>query len=70
MPSVGDIRHPLNSALPPPEFVAPTGGAGDEHPVMERDGGNVIMLDVIAPPPPPSEEARDKRLADQPEPSW
>ena len=68
MPSVGDIRHPLNSAPPPPEFVAPTGGAGDEHPIMERDGGDVVMPDVIVPPPPPSEEARDKQPADPPAP--
>ena len=34
---------PLNSALPPPEFVAPAGGAGDEHPIMERDGGDVVI---------------------------
>nr|XP_040252088.1 uncharacterized protein LOC120969081 [Aegilops tauschii subsp. strangulata] len=29
---------PLNSAPPPPEFMAQTGEAGDEHPIMERDG--------------------------------
>ena len=25
---------PLNSTPPPPEFTSPTGGAGDEHPVI------------------------------------
>ena len=45
---------PLNSAPPPPEFMAQTGEAGDEHPIMERDGGDVAMPDVIVPPPPPS----------------
>ena len=59
---------PLNSAPPPPEFVAPTGRAGDEHPIMERDGGDVVMPNVIVPPPPPSEEARDKQPADPPAP--
>ena len=54
---------PLNSAPPPPEFMAQTGEAGDEHPIMERDGGDVVMPDVIVPPPPPSEEARDKQPA-------
>ena len=51
---------PLNSAPPPPEFVAQTGEAGDEHPIMERYDGDVVMPDVNVPPPPPSEEARDK----------
>nr|XP_040246093.1 myristoylated alanine-rich C-kinase substrate-like [Aegilops tauschii subsp. strangulata] len=57
---------PLNSAPPPPEFVAQTGEAGGEHPVMERDSGDVTMPDVIVPRPPPSEEARDKQPADPP----
>ena len=58
----------MNSALPPPEFVALIGGAGDEHPIMERDGGDVVMPNVIVPLPPPSEEARDKQLSDPPVP--
>ena len=44
---------PLNSAPPPPEFTAQTGEAGGENPVMERDGGDTAMPDVIMPPPPP-----------------
>ena len=59
---------PLNSAPPPPEFVALTRGAGDEHPIVERDGGDVVMSDVIVPPLPPSEEARDRQPADPPAP--
>ena len=59
---------PLNSAPPPSEFVAQTGEADGEHPTMERDGGDVAMLDVIVPPPPPSTEARDKRPVDPPAP--
>nr|XP_020195158.1 uncharacterized protein LOC109780987 [Aegilops tauschii subsp. strangulata] len=59
---------PLNSALPLPEFVAPTGGAGDEHPIMEREGGDIVMPDVVVPPAPPSGGARDKQLADPPVP--
>ena len=59
---------PLNSAPPPPEFVAQTGEAGGEHPVMERDSGDVAMPDVIVPRQPPSEEARGKQPADPPAP--
>nr|XP_020196273.1 uncharacterized protein LOC109782097 [Aegilops tauschii subsp. strangulata] len=59
---------PLNSAPPPPEFVAQTGEASGEHPIMERDSGDVTMPEVIVPPPPPSEEARDKQPADPPAP--
>nr|XP_020197441.1 eukaryotic translation initiation factor 3 subunit A-like [Aegilops tauschii subsp. strangulata] len=59
---------PLNSAPPPPEFTALTGGAGDKHPIMEREGGDVVMPDVVVPPPPPSEGVRDKQLADPPVP--
>ena len=59
---------PLNSAPPPPEFTAPTGGAGDEHPIMERGSGDVAMPDVIVPPPPPSGGARDKQPTAPPVP--
>nr|XP_020180793.1 uncharacterized protein LOC109766440 [Aegilops tauschii subsp. strangulata] len=59
---------PLNSAPPPPEFVVQIGEAGGEHPVMERDSGDVAMPDVIVPRPPPSKEARDKKPADPPAP--
>ena len=59
---------PLNSVPPPPEFVAQTGEAGGEHPIMERDSDNVAMPDVIVPPPPPSEKVRDKQPADPPAP--
>ena len=54
---------PRNSAPPPPEFMAQTGEAGDEHPVMERDGGDVAMPNVIVPPPPPSGSAQGEQLA-------
>nr|XP_045087272.1 uncharacterized protein LOC123494865 [Aegilops tauschii subsp. strangulata] len=59
---------PLNSAPPPPEFTTPTRGAGDEHPIMEREGGNVAMPDMAVPPPPPSGGARDKQPAALPAP--
>nr|XP_020151375.1 uncharacterized protein LOC109736572 [Aegilops tauschii subsp. strangulata] len=59
---------PLNSAPPPPEFVAQTGEAGGEHPVMERDSGDVAMPDVIVPPSPPSGNAQGEQPADPPVP--
>nr|XP_020164787.1 tol-Pal system protein TolA-like [Aegilops tauschii subsp. strangulata] len=43
---------PLNSAPPPPEFVAQTVEAGGEHPIIEKDGGDAAMPDVIVPPSP------------------
>lgn len=54
---------PLNSTLPPPEFTVPTGGAGDEQPVMEREGGDIVMPEMVVPPPPLSGGARDKQPA-------
>ena len=43
---------PLNTAPPPSEFEATTGGAGDQQPVMEREGGGMAMPDVIMMPQP------------------
>ena len=40
---------PLNTAPPPPEFVATTRGAGDEQPVMEREGGDAATLRTEVP---------------------
>nr|XP_040244090.1 tropomyosin-1, isoforms 33/34-like [Aegilops tauschii subsp. strangulata] len=57
---------PLNSAPPPPEFTAPIGGAGDDHPAMEREGGDVAMPEADAPPPPPSGGAQDHQPAGPP----
>ena len=48
--------------------MAQTEGAGGEHPILERDSGDIAMPDVIVPRPPPSEEARDKQSADPPTP--
>jgi hypothetical protein len=59
---------PLNSVPPPPEFTAPTGGAGVEQPVMEREGGDVVPPEVVVPPPPPSGGAWDKQPAAPPVP--
>nr|XP_020175683.1 uncharacterized protein LOC109761297 [Aegilops tauschii subsp. strangulata] len=59
---------PLNSAPPPPEFVAQTGEVGNEHPIMERDDSDVAMLDVIVPPPPPSGSAQGEQPTDPPMP--
>lgn len=57
---------PLNTAPPPPEFEATTGGAGDEHPVMEREGSDVAMPDSFVPPPPPTSETRVEQPAEPP----
>ena len=59
---------PLNSAPPPPEFTGQTGEAGGENPVVEREGGDPSMPDVIVPPPPPSpsESTQGKQPADPP----
>ena len=59
---------PLNSAPPPPEFTAQTGEVIGENPIMERDGGDTAMPDVVVPPPLSSEGARDKHSADPPAP--
>ena len=65
---IPQLITPLRSAPPAPEFSAPAGGAGDEQPVMEREGGDVAMPDVVVPPPPPSGGARDKQPAALPAP--
>ena len=59
---------PLNSTPPPPEFVAPTGGASNDHPVIEREGGDVAMRNVDVPPAPPAEGAKDKQPTGSPAP--
>ena len=59
---------PLNTAPPPSEFEATTGGTGDEYPVMEREGGDVAMPDIFVPPPPPTSEARVEQPAKPPVP--
>jgi len=59
---------PLNSALPPPEFWAQTGEAGDENPVMERDADVTTTPEVIVPPPQPSRGAPGGQPADLPVP--
>nr|XP_020147999.1 uncharacterized protein LOC109733208 [Aegilops tauschii subsp. strangulata] len=54
MEQVEDILHwqipqlitPLRSALPAPEFLALAGGAGDEQPVMEREGGDAVLPEI------------------------
>ena len=52
---------PLNTAPPPPEFEATTGEAGEEHPIMEREGGDVVMPHLFVPPPPPSRQCHRLR---------
>ena len=64
---------PLNTAPPPTEFVAMAGGDGDDHPIREREGGDVAMPDVFVPPPPPpppppASEPRDEQPATLPVP--
>ena len=49
---------PLRSAPPAPEFLAPAGGAGDEQPVMEREGGDAVLPEMEAPPQPPTADAQ------------
>ena len=44
---------PLNTAPPPPDFEATTGGAGGDYAIREREGVHVAMPDVFVPPPPP-----------------
>lgn len=58
---------PLNTALPPPEFKATTGGAGGDYPIREREGSDLAMpavfvLPLSPPPPPPASEPRDEQL--------
>nr|XP_045088080.1 uncharacterized protein LOC123495894 [Aegilops tauschii subsp. strangulata] len=45
------FNTPLNSAPPPPEFTAQTREVGNENPIMERDGGDTAMPDMIVLPP-------------------
>ena len=59
---------PLNSVPPPPEFTAQTGEVGDKNQIMERDGGDTAMPDVIVPPLPPSGSAPGGQPADPPVP--
>nr|XP_020170018.1 chromosome partition protein Smc-like [Aegilops tauschii subsp. strangulata] len=59
---------PLRSAPPPPEFRAPTGGAGGQHSAMERESGDVVPSMVIVLPSAPVGESRDKQPADLPAP--
>ena len=61
---------PLNSAPPPPEFTGPTGEAGRENLVEEREGGEPSTLGANVPPPPPlpSEGVRGEQPADPPVP--
>ena len=59
---------PLNIAPPPPEFEVTTGGAGDEQPVMKREGGDWPMPDGIVPPPPPTSGTWDEQPAEPPVP--
>nr|XP_020147959.1 uncharacterized protein LOC109733179 [Aegilops tauschii subsp. strangulata] len=40
---------PLRSAPPAPEIPAPTGGVGDNQPVMEREGGDAVILRTEVP---------------------
>ena len=65
---------PLDSAPPPPEFSAQTGEAGGEHPIMERDSGDIAMPDVIVPPPHllrrRETSSRPTRRRHQPETRW
>lgn len=59
---------PLNTTPPPPEFEATTGGTGNEHPVMEREGSDVAMPDVFVSSPPPTGETRVEHPAEPPVP--
>ena len=62
------LVSPLNSAPPPPGFVAPTEEANDEQPVMEWEGGDVTMPNIVVPPPLPTSGAWDEQPAATPVP--
>nr|XP_020156939.1 translation initiation factor IF-2-like [Aegilops tauschii subsp. strangulata] len=52
---------PLCAAPQAPETQAPTGGAGNKQPVMERGGGDAIILGAEVPPQEPTVEAHGSR---------
>nr|XP_020172928.1 uncharacterized abhydrolase domain-containing protein DDB_G0269086-like [Aegilops tauschii subsp. strangulata] len=52
---------PLRSMPPRPEIQVPTRGAGDEQTVMERGGGDDIILGAEMPPQAPTAEAQSSR---------
>jgi hypothetical protein len=51
----------LRAAPPTPEIPRPTGGAGDDQPVMERGEGDAIISGAEAPPRAPTAGARSNR---------
>nr|XP_045084503.1 protein atonal homolog 8-like [Aegilops tauschii subsp. strangulata] len=53
---------------PAPETQAPTGRAGDEQPVMERGGGDAVILGAEVPPRAPTADALSSRLELPPAP--
>jgi hypothetical protein len=52
---------PLRAVPPAPENSAPTGGAGNDQPVVERRGGDAIVPGAEVPLQAPTAEARGSR---------
>nr|XP_020179584.1 translation initiation factor IF-2-like [Aegilops tauschii subsp. strangulata] len=52
---------PLRSAPPAPGIPAPTGGAGNEQPVMEREGGDAVIFRTEVLQQAPTAEAQGSR---------
>ena len=48
---------PLRSAPSAPEIPTPTGGAGDDQPVMERGGGDPVIMEAEVSPLTPTADA-------------
>nr|XP_045089523.1 uncharacterized abhydrolase domain-containing protein DDB_G0269086-like [Aegilops tauschii subsp. strangulata] len=51
----------LRAVPPAPESQAPIGGAGDDQPVLEKGGGDPVILGAEVPPPTPTADAQTSR---------
>nr|XP_020152684.1 tol-Pal system protein TolA-like [Aegilops tauschii subsp. strangulata] len=54
---------PLRFAPLAPEILASTGGAGDEQPIMERGGGDPVIMEAEVTPPTPTTDAQTRAKA-------
>nr|XP_020175729.1 uncharacterized protein LOC109761331 [Aegilops tauschii subsp. strangulata] len=52
------LAVPLRAVPPAPEIEVPTGRAGDDQPVMERGGGDPVIVEAEVPPPMPTAGAQ------------
>nr|XP_020162023.1 translation initiation factor IF-2-like [Aegilops tauschii subsp. strangulata] len=53
---------PLRAMPPAPGTQVPTGGAGNEQPIMERGGDDITVLEAEVPPRSPTADAQSNRL--------